>query len=437
MAGEQRIVIPYKPRPFQTILHKELESHRWNVLVMHRRFGKTVMLVNHLVKASLNCSLKDPRFHYCAPYLKQAKKIAWDYTKRFTNIIPGMNYNEAELRADFPNGARLTLIGADNAEGHRGIYSDGTVFDEYGDTDPRVFTSIFRPALSDRKGWACFAGTPNGRNHFHELLCRSEADTTGNWYGKILRASETGVLSEEELEDARFTMSEEEYEREYECSFVSGARGAYYAKQLRKAEQDGRVCNVPWDSGQEVYTFWDLGIDDSMSIWFMQAIGKEIRFIDYYENTGEGLLHYAKILKEKPYNYGDHYMPHDAASKSVQTGKTTKEVAEKMGIKPISIVARAKDKQAVLAGIEAGRNVISQCWFDKQKCGPKGLAALETYQAEWDESKQKLSDGPKHDWTSHAADAFRTFAVGYAPKKPQRSVSSIMQSSGMRQGAFC
>ena len=385
------------------------------------------MLVNQLIKAAMTHPLKDPRFHYCAPFLKQGKAIAWNYVKRFTCDIPGIKYNEAELRCDFPNDARLTIIGADNAEGHRGIYSDGTVFDEYGNTDPQVFTSIFRPALSDRGGWGVFAGTPNGRNHFHELLTRAENDTTGMWYQKILRASETGVLSREELEDAQFIMSEEEYEREYECSFVSGARGAYYAKQLRKAEQDGRIGNVPHTSDQEVYTFWDLGVDDSTSIWFLQVVGKELRFIDYYENTGEGLSHFAKVLKDKGYNYGDHFLPHDAANKSIQTGKSTKDVAEGMGIKPIQVVKRAKDSQAVIAGIEAGRNIISQCWFDKKKCA-LGLSALETYQAEWDESKKVLASKPKHDWTSHAADAFRTFSVGYAPKREVKTVSSYMNN---------
>jgi phage terminase large subunit len=420
-----KIIIPYKPRPFQAQIHQKLDNHRWNVLVMHRRFGKTVMLINQLVKSSMICSLTAPRFHYCAPYLKQAKKIAWDYVKRYTNMIPNVQYNESELRCDFPNGARLVLIGADNAEGHRGIYSDGTVFDEYGNTDPSVFTSIFRPALSDRGGWAVFAGTPNGRNHFHELLCRAEEDTTGTWFGKVMRASETGVLSKEELDDARFIMSEEEYEREYECSFVSGARGAYYAKQLRKAEADGRITSIPHITEHEVYTFWDLGMDDSTSIWFMQNIGKEIRFIDYYENNGQGMDHYAKILKEKQYNYGDHFMPHDANHRSGQTGKTMKQYAETMGIKPIIVVERAKDSVAVKAHIEAGRNILSQCYFDKQKCS-RGLSALESYQTEWDESKQKLGDRPLHDWTSHAADAFRTFAVGYRAPTKIKTVEQIM-----------
>jgi len=375
-----------------------------------------------MIKEAMICQLEAPRYVYCAPFLRQAKSIAWMYLKRFTAPIPGTQYNEAELRCDLPNGARITLIGADNAEAHRGIYLDGAVLDEYGNIDPQAFTSVLRPALADRKGWCVFAGTPNGRNHFHELLIRAEEDTSGNWGWRIFKASDTGVLNEEELSDLRLIMSEEEYERELECSFVSGARGAYYAKQLRKAENEGRICNVPYDTAQEVYTFWDLGIDDSTSIWFCQTVGKEIRFIDYYENTGEGMVHYAKILKEKGYNYGDHYFPHDAASKSIQTGLTTKNYAENLGIKPISIVQRAKDKQAVLAGIEAGRNIISQCWFDKHKCS-RGLSALESYQAEWNEQKKKLSDGPLHDWTSHGSDAFRTFAVGYAPKKAVKLAS--------------
>jgi len=423
----QKIIIPYTPRIHQARIHRQLDTHRWNVTVCHRRFGKTYMLLNHIVKKAMTCQLEDPRYIYCAPYLRQAKKISWDYLKRFTSVIPGVQYNEAELRCDLPNRARITLIGADNAEAHRGIYLDGAVLDEYGNTDPSAFTSVLRPALSDRGGWCTFAGTPNGRNHFYELLCRAELDQTGNWSKCILKASETGVLSPEELEDARLIMSEEEYEREYECSFVSGARGAYYAKQLRKAEAEGRVCSIPYDTSQEVYTFWDLGVDDSTSIWFMQAIGKEIRFIDYYENTGEGMLHYTKVLKDKGYNYGDHYLPHDAASKSIQTGQTTKDYAEKLGIRPITIVKRAKDKQAVLAGIEAGRNILSQCWFDKQKCS-RGLTALESYQSEWNEEKKKLGDSPLHDWSSHGSDAFRTFAVGYAPKRQVKPPSFYMDS---------
>lgn len=425
MSRTQKITIPYTPWKFQKQIHQLLDTHRWNVVVCHRRFGKTYMLLNHMIKEAMLCTKEEPQYVYCAPYLRQAKKIAWMYIKRFTAVIPGVKYNEAELRCDLPNGAKITLIGADNAEAHRGIYLDGAVLDEYGNIDPQAYTSVLRPALADRKGWCIFAGTPNGRNHFYELLCRAQEDQTGRWGYRVLRASETKVLNEEELDDLRLIMSEEEYEREMECSFVSGARGAYYAKQLRTAEQDGRITNVPYDTGHEVYTFWDLGINDTTAIWFMQNIGKEIRFIDYYENTGEGMVHYAKVLKEKGYNYGDHFMPHDAASKSIQTGKSTREYAEDLGIKPISVVKRAKDKQAVLAGIESARNLISQCFFDKKKCS-RGLSALESYQAEWDEGKKKLGDSPLHDWSSNGSDAFRTFSAGYRPPVKKQTVDQIM-----------
>ena len=179
---------------------------------------------------------------------------------------------------------------------------------------------------------------------------------------------------------------------------------------------------MPFAAGHEVSTFWDLGVDDSTSIWFLQVTGKEMRFIDYYEATGEGLAHYAKVLKERPYVYGDHYMPHDADVRELGTGVSRKETAENLGIRPVLVVQRARDTQAVLAGIEAAvRNVMSQCWFDEKKCS-RGLAALEGYQAEYDEEKKKLANHPLHNWCSHGADAFRTFAVGYKPKVNRQAI---------------
>jgi hypothetical protein len=222
-------------------------------------------------------------------------------------------------------------------------------------------------------------------------------------------------------------MGDELIEQEYFCSFEGFVQGAYYVKQLRDARKDGRICSVPHAAGHEVYTFWDLGIDDSTTIWFLQVIGREFRFIDYYENSGEGLEHYAKVLKEKRYIYGDHYMPHDAAQGNVQTGKKTVDVAEELGIYPITIVTRARDSHAVMAGIEQGRNILSQCWFDEKKCA-RGLMALEGYQSEYDEEKKKMGNHPVHNWCSHGSDAFRTFAVGYVPRVIHRSVTEQMNA---------
>lgn len=215
----KRITIPYTPRALQADLHKELESHRFSVIVIHRRFGKTYMLLNHLVKAAMSTTKEHGRFVYLAPFLKQAKTLAWDYLKRFCEPIPGRIFSESELKVTLPNGSQIRLFGADNYEALRGIYADGVVLDEYATSDPKVYTSILRPALSDRKGWCCFSSTPNGRNHFFDMLQHAKA--TPDWFWTVLKASETGLVDEEELRDAKRTMTEEEYDREYECSFDS------------------------------------------------------------------------------------------------------------------------------------------------------------------------------------------------------------------------
>ena len=196
-------------------------------------------------------------------------------------------------------------------------------------------------------------------------------------------------------------------------------KGVYYALQMQDARKEKRICAVPWSPGHEVYTFWDLGVRDETSIWFMQQIGREYRFIDYYENTGMSLVHYAKILKDKPYVYGDHYMPHDVDKRSLHgdtdVALTLKEIAVNLGISPVLTVARAKDTFAVLNGIEMGRNILNQCWFDEKKCA-HGILCLESYRSEWDEEKQVQSIKPLHNFASNGADSFRTFAQGYQNK---------------------
>jgi hypothetical protein len=195
--------------------------------------------------------------------------------------------------------------------------------------------------------------------------------------------------------------------------------GVYYSKQMAEARKAGRITNVPWSPGFEVYTFWDLGVDDSTSIWFMQQIGLQFRFIDYYENVGMSMVHYAKVLKEKPYLYGDHYMPHDAKKRSIigdtEIALSTQEHAENLGISPILRVAKAKDTQAILNAIEDGRNILHQCVFDEVSCA-HGIKCLESYRSEWDEDKQILSRKPLDNWATHGADSFRTFSQGYKPK---------------------
>ena len=396
------IEIPYKPRKLQTEIHQALK--RWSVLVCHRRFGKSVLAVNHLIKTVAQCNQPRPRVAYIAPLWKQSKAIAWDYLKHYARPIPGVTFNESELRADLPGGGRISLYGADNPDALRGIYLDAVVLDEYAQIAPRVFPEIIRPALVDREGSALFIGTPWGKNHFFDLY--ENAKFASDWYAATFRASETGIVPPAELAAARALMSQEQYDQEFECSFESAIVGAYYADQLRTAETEGRIGKVPHDPNVQVFTFWDLGIGDAMAIWFCQRVGKELRFIDYYETSGEGMAYYAKLLKEKPYTYDRHYMPHDANTKEIGTGKTRRDVAEALGIRPIDVVPRGD----IDDGINCVRSMLSRCWFDAQKCA-QGINALKSYRKEYDDNRKEYKLKPYHDWSSHCADALRTAAM--------------------------
>jgi len=397
------IEIPYKPRPLQAEIHKALK--RWSVLVCHRRFGKSVLAVNELLKAALQCKQPRPRVAYIAPLFKQAKAIAWDYLRHYAHPIPGVTFNESELRADLPNGARVSLFGSDNVDSLRGLYLDAVVLDEYAQVSPRLFPEIIRPALVDRQGSALFLGTPFGKNHFHDIY--QHAKQSSDWYAGMFKASETGIVPQAELDAARDLMSPEQYAQEFECSFESAVVGAYYAAALAQAEADKRIGVVPHEPGLPVSTFWDLGIGDATAIWFAQRVGKEKRIIDYVEKAEEGMPYFAKLLREKPYTYDRHYMPHDAGHKELSTGKSRRDFAEGLGIKPIDIVPRTSN---VDADINATRIMLATCWFDAEKCGD-GINALKNYRKEWDDARKTYKDKPYHDWSSHAADALRTAAM--------------------------
>lgn len=348
--------------------------------------------------------LEQPRYAYIAPFRNQAKLIAWDYLKKFSKPIIGTTFNEAELRADYPNGARIQLFGADKPDGIRGVYMDGVVLDEYAQIKPSLFGEVIRPLLSDRKGWCDFTGTPKGRNHFWELFEQVKSDS--DWSVNIFKASETKIIDDGELASAQRLMSKDQYEQEFECSWTAAVQGAYYADIIAKMRDDGQITRVPYEASSEVHTFWDLGRNDTTAIWFMQQIGRENRFIDFYENNGEGLAHYAKVLKDKDYVYGKHYLPHDVEVTELTTNKSRKETLESFGIKPLVVVKRVSD---INEGIELTRQKLPTCYFDEARC-KEGLRALENYQKEWDDKRQVFRSYPLHNWASNPADAFRQFA---------------------------
>jgi len=418
--GKEGIVnTGYKPREHQGLLHRALK--RFNVLVCHRRFGKTVFTANEKIDRATRCPHKNPQFAYIAPTYGQAKRVAWDYFKEYTKDFPGVKPNEAELRIDIPrpqgDSMRIMLLGAENPGNLRGIYLDGATLDEYAEMDITIWAEVIRPALSDRLGWATFIGTPKGQNHFYDIYNQARilaAKPDSDWYTAMYKASETGILLPTELAAARATMTQEQYDQEFECSFSAALIGAYYGKEMSAAETDGRITTVRHDPNFPVDCFWDLGIDDSTAIWFRQTVGREYRWIHYYENSGEGIPFYAELINEykasKRWNFRDVVWPHDGAVRDFGTGvKRTETFRNLTGIHPL-VLKRGNP----LDGIHGCRVAIGKSVFDLENCS-RGIDALKNYQRKWDGKNKIYQQKPMHNWASHGADAFRTAAMHSSP----------------------
>ena len=407
-----RVVIPYRPRKAFLPFHNR--TQRWACLVAHRRAGKTVAAVNDIIRAAITYQGERGLFAYIAPYRSQAKAVAWQYFQEFAEPII-QSKNEQELLITLINGSQIRLAGADNADGQiRGLGLSGVFMDEYGDFKPSVFGNVIRPALSDKQGWAVFGGTPKGKNQFWDIY-ETASRLKHEWFLLRLPASTSGLLPSGELNAAQAQLSPDQYEQEYECSFSAAIIGAFFGTEMREAEQQGRITSVPHDPSLPVYTSFDLGYRDDTAVWFFQVTRGEVRCIDYYAVSGADIHDIAAHLLRKPYEYAKHYLPHDAKAKSLQTGRSIiEQLASYLDVKTLAVVPDI----GVQNGIQAARLMLPRVWFDEEKCR-EGIEALRQYQREYDEDKKAFRQSPRHDWTSHPADAFRIMAVSYAePEKP-------------------
>ena len=423
MSDVLNVEMEYCPRKVFEDFHDRTE--RWSVIVAHRRCGKTVLCINDLIYRALVDDKENGRYAYVAPYYAQSKTIAWDYLVRFSQPVLA-KANQSELWVELLNGARIRLFGADNPDALRGLYLDGVVLDEYADMKPSIFGAVLRPLLSDRKGWATFIGTPKGHNSFWEIYNNATKDK--DWYVKVLRASQTGLLEQSELDDAAKTMTQDQYLQEFECDFESAILGAYYGKEMRQLTDQGRIREVEYDPLFPVHTAWDLGYSDDTAIWFFQVVHGEIRCLDYHSSNGQPVAFYAGIIQnradERGYVYGTHWLPHDARAKTLSSNRSViEQLGDKLPIKSIKIAPNLKLQD----GIQASRLALTRAWFD-HKCND-GIECLRQYQREYDEDKKVFRDKPRHDWTSHGADAFRYLSLVWkdeakivTPDEPIRGV---------------
>tara|TARA_R110002051_G_scaffold314251_1_gene391117 strand:- start:4699 stop:5982 length:1284 start_codon:yes stop_codon:yes gene_type:complete len=400
---EKIISIPYTPRPQQQELHDQLNKYRFGVCVMHRRGGKSTFGVNHLIKLALTTDRENFRGAMFAPTRVQIKLISWDMIKHYTRIIPGMKYNETELRADFPNGSRIQLFGSENPDSARGQFFDFVFCDEYAQMDERMFPEIIRPAIADRKGGVCFIGTPNGMDAFYDLHEKAKADP--EWYTITWKASETKLVDKKELEQMRKLMTPDQYDQEMECSWMANRSGAVFAKFVQEIEEKKHITRIPYDPGYPVDCYFDLGISDKCCIIFVQQIGRSFNIIDTYSNNNEGLDHYAQVIRERDYFYRNFIFPHDIETREMSTGKSRKEYAYSLGLKPLKVCPKLPKEDQ----IHAAQLFLSKCFFDLENSKPL-LDSLKWYHRKYLD-KQRTYSKPVHDWSSHFCDSFMNAAV--------------------------
>lgn len=457
---EEVIQLPYKwtPRPDQMPLWAYFEGGgKRGVLIAHRRWGKDECALR---LTSVKAHQRVGNYWHMLPQYGQARKAIWEAINPKTGKYRIDEAFPLELRAStrgndmtikFRYGSQWQLVGSDNFNSVVGSPPIGVVFSEWALADPLAWAYI-QPILEENGGWALFITSSRGNNHAIRSL--KSARGKPDWYAQVLRADETGVFTQEQLDNIlseQIDLFGEElgrtiFNQEYLCSEEGAVLGAYYAKQIEFLRKNKRITKVPHTPGVEVFTSWDLGVDDSTAIWFIQPIGRSFNLIDYYENTGYTLEHYAKVLKgdsslpdnehRAQYTYGGHFLPHDGSSREIsgpgEIAKGIDEQAEDLGIRPTILTKRAKNIETIIkVHIPAVRNLLPLCFIDEERCN-RGLAALEGYQSEYSEKQKTLGLRPVHNWCSHGADSIRTFALGYdgIPSSTPQGKSRFINSDG-------
>lgn len=383
---------------------------RFNVLVVHRRAWKTVWaILDELIVA-----IKEKwDYWYVAPTYRQAKKIAWRMIQKFWDQISGFKYNASELIVTYENWSTISLFGAENPDSLRWLDLRWVIFDEYAQQPSNIYSEIVFPMINANWWWVTWIWTPKGKNAFYQLYQRALKDE--RFYTMLLRHTDTKLLTDEQIEDAKKEMTEEEFEQEYNCSWEAYMRWSVYWKELSLAHAEWRVKEWLYDQSLEVYTFWDLWVSDAMSIWFVQIAGWQIRIIDRYSNSWYGLEHYAEIIKSKPYRYKNHYFPHDIRQREISTWLTRMETA----IKLLWEICKIVPMSTIESGIDAGRLLFKNIWIDSSL--EEFINNLSLYQYEWDDKLGQFKKQPIHDFTSHDADWFRYMAIifNHLTKKPE------------------
>lgn len=414
-----KINAPYVPHKFQQYVHDNMT--RFTTMVCHRRFGKSIFALNHILREGFKCNKVRPQYAFISPAKSQTRRNVWDEVKKYYSFVSGVSFHEADLRVEIPKGNNDKIVvyfdGADNPHAFKGMYLDGIVLDEVAQMPRSIWGDTLSATLSDRHGWALFIGTPAGNNLLKEFYYRGKDSEFPEWSSFMFKVSETQLLSDKELAAQRANIGDDMYEQNYECSFEAAVAGTYYGKIIDRLRKAGQIKDYLFDAKYPVITAWDLGLNDKTCIWFAQVIKDKVYIIDYYENSNEILSHYINIVKSKPYKYERHILPHDVTHRNQSVSGTRLDVFKSAGFK-----YRVAPKLRVDDGIQSVRSLLPECVFNETKC-IKGLDALSLYRSEFNDKRGVQMLTPVHDWASHASDAFRYLAI--ALKRPMQGIDEL------------
>jgi len=420
------IVLPnnWNPREYQLPGWCALQSGiKRALLLWHRRAGKDDVCLHW---AATQAMQRIGNYWHMLPQYAQARKSVWEAVnphtgkRRIDEAFPDdicETKRSQDMFIRFKNGSTWQLVGSDSYNALVGSPPIGVTASEWALADPSAWAYL-RPILRENGGWAVFITTVRGKNHVYRMYEGAKNDP--DWFVQVLPASVTGVMDAKSLEKERLEYQREYgvddgdalFAQEYMCDWNAAIVGSYYGRMMRDAENQGRICSVPYDPQALVHTSWDLGLNDATVIWFFQVVGHEIHLIDYLANNGQPLAWYAGELLKKGYAYGEHILPHDAEAKELQTNRSrTETLRALLGPNIRALTAAGAERILVADGINAVRTILPRCWFDATKCA-NGIDALKSYRREWDEKKKTFMDRPVHDWASDPADSFRYLALG-------------------------
>lgn len=430
----QELTLPHKytPRFYQRPLWEAFDKGIKRIIqIWHRRSGKDKTDVNLVAREMWE---NVGNYYYLFPTYAQGKKALWEgrgkdgvkYLDHFPIELRDGKPNDTEMKIKYKNGSIFQVIGVEDPDKVVGTNPRGIVLSEYSLQNPAVW-DLLRPILAENGGWAIFNYTPRGKNHAYKLHQQNKDNP--KWWINKLSIENTGILSQQDIQDERDSgMTEDMIQQEFYCSYISAIQGSIYWEEIDKAEKNNQFIDVPYDPALLVHTVWDLGKNDTNTIGFYQYNGLSLRKIDYLKGNKKGLPDWIKLVKEKGYNYGKHFAPHDiqVSDYSLTGNQSRWEVAQALGIE-FEIVPNI----SIQDGIDAGRRLFKVMYVDKTKCADF-LEAIPQYTREYDEEHKIFKDRPLHDWTSHFADEHRYAALVYKDMRNDIDINMFRKVSTNR-----